>query len=218
MWDLIRGSLAYKLTIKTAKNHSMNKHIYLASRSPRRAELLQQIGVDFEVLPSDVDEAPLSGEAPQDYVVRLARLKAEVGLARLKGSDMLMLPLLAADTTVCIDGVILGKPGDDADAAAMLRRMSGRWHAVLTGIAVATHSGIILTALSSTQVEMATLSEADIVAYIASGEQRDKAGAYAIQGLAGTFIRRIEGSYSGVMGLPIFETVQLLKNAGIKVL
>jgi len=195
----------------------MSKHIYLASRSPRRAELLQQIGVYFYVLPSDVDEAPLSGEAPQDYVVRLARLKAEVGLARLQGSDMLMLPLLAADTTVFVDGVILGKPEDDADAAAMLRRMSGRWHAVLTGIAVATPSGIF-SALSSTQVEMAILSEADIIAYITSTEPRGKAGAYAIQGLAGTFIRRIEGSYSGVMGLPIFETTQLLKNAGIKVL
>ena len=195
----------------------MSKHIYLASRSPRRAELLQQIGVDFDVLPSDVDEAPLSGEAPQDYVVRLARMKAEVGLARLQGSDMLMLPLLAADTTVFVDGVILGKPEDDADAAAMLRRMSGRWHAVLTGIAVATPSGIF-SALSSTQVEMAILSETDIIAYITSTEPRGKAGAYAIQGLAGTFIRRIEGSYSGVMGLPIFETTQLLKNAGIKVL
>lgn len=195
----------------------MSKHIYLASRSPRRAELLQQIGVDFYVLPSDVDEAPLSGEAPQDYVVRLARMKAEVGLARLQGCDMLMLPLLAADTIVSVDGVILGKPQDDADAAAMLRCMSGRWHAVLTGIAVATPSGIF-SALSSTQVEMALLSEADIIAYIASAEPRDKAGAYAIQGLAGTFIRRIEGSYSGVMGLPIFETAQLLKNAGIKVL
>ena len=195
----------------------MSKHIYLASRSPRRAELLQQIGVDFDVLPSDVDEAPLSGEAPQDYVVRLARMKAEVGLARLQGGDMPLLPLLAADTIVSVDGVILGKPQDDADAAAMLRCMSGRWHAVLTGIAVATPSGIF-SALSSTQVEMVLLSEADIIAYIASAEPRDKAGAYAIQGLAGTFIRRIEGSYSGVMGLPIFETAQLLKNAGIKVL
>lgn len=195
----------------------MSKHIYLASRSPRRAELLQQIGVDFYVLPLDVDEAPLSGEVPQDYVVRLARMKAEVGLARLQGGDMLMLPLLAADTTVSVDGVILGKPQDDADAAAMLRCMSGRWHAVLTGIAVATPSGIF-SALSSTQVEMAILSEADIIAYITSTEPRDKAGAYAIQGLAGTFIRRIEGSYSGVMGLPIFETAQLLKNTGIKVL
>lgn len=195
----------------------MSQRIYLASRSPRRGELLQQIGVDFEVLPSDVDESPLSGEAPQDYVVRLARMKTEVGLARLQAGDMLMLPVLAADTTVSIDGVILGKPQNDADAAAMLRRMSGCWHAVLTAIAVATPSGIF-SALSSTQVEMAILSAADIAAYIASGEPRDKAGAYAIQGLAGAFIRRIEGSYSGVMGLPIFETAQLLKNAGIKVL
>jgi septum formation protein len=195
----------------------MSKRIYLASRSPRRGELLQQIGVDFDVLPSDVDESVLADETPENYVVRLACLKAEVALVRLLGGDMLMLPVLAADTTVSVDGAILGKPEDDADAAAMLWRMSGCWHEVHTGIAVASTQGIA-TALSTTRVEMAVLSEADIVAYIASGEPRDKAGAYAIQGLAGTFIRRIEGSYTGVMGLPIFETVQLLRNADVYVL
>ncbi len=191
--------------------------IYLASRSPRRGELLGQIGVTFEVLPSDVDETVLPDESPEHYVLRLAREKAAVCVQRLAIQGMPPRPVLAADTTVCIDGMILGKPENDADAAAMLRRMSDRWHVVHTAIALA-DGGRVEASLSSTQVEVAPLTEAEIAAYIASGEPHDKAGSYGIQGLAGTFIRRIEGSYSGVMGLPVFETAQLLKKFGVHVL
>jgi septum formation protein len=195
----------------------MSNHIYLASRSPRRAELLRQIAIEFTVLPSNVDESLLADEAPENYVLRLARFKAEACLADLQSSAMPLMPVLSADTTVCVGGMILGKPDNDAQAIQMLRSMSGRWHEVHTGIAVASANGIV-TALSTTRVEMAILSEADIAAYVASGEPHDKAGAYGIQGKAGMFIKRIEGSYTGVMGLPIFETAQLLKEAGISVL
>lgn len=191
----------------------MKFKIYLASRSPRRGELLGQIGIGFDVLPSDVDESVLAEEAPEHYVLRLAKEKASVCVQRLAEQGLPLRPVLAADTTVCIDGMILGKPESDADAAAMLRRMSDRWHVVHTAVAVADKDRVEV-ALSSTQVELALLSDADIAAYIASGEPRDKAGSYGIQGLAGTFIRRIEGSYSGVMGLPIYETAQLLKQFG----
>ncbi len=191
--------------------------IYLASRSPRRGELLHQIGVDFEVLPPDVDESVFPDEAPEHYVLRLARAKAEVCVRRIATDGLRDLPVLAADTTVCADGEILGKPENDEQACAMLRRISDRWHTVLTAIAVANRDRIEL-ALSSTQVEVAPLAEAEIAAYVASGEPFGKAGGYGIQGLAGTFIRRIEGSYSGVMGLPIYETSQLLKNFELKVL
>lgn len=191
--------------------------IYLASRSPRRGELLGQIGVTFAVLPSDVDESVRPDESPEHYVLRLAREKALVCAQRLAVEGLADRPILAADTTVCIDGMIMGKPEHDADAAAMLRRMSDRWHAVHTAIAVA-QGNRVETALSSTQVEMARLTEAEIAAYIASGEPRDKAGSYGIQGLAGAFIRRIEGSYSGVMGLPVYETSLLLKQFGVPVL
>lgn len=192
-------------------------HIYLASRSPRRGELLGQIGVTFEMLPSDIDESVWPDESPEHYVLRLARAKAQACVRRIATQGLPQRPVLAADTTVCIDGMILGKPGDDAEAAAMLRRMADRWHVVHTAVAVA-QGERIETMLSSTQVEMARLEEADIAAYVASGEPRDKAGAYGIQGVAGAFIRRIEGSYSGVMGLPIYETVQLLNRFGVKVL
>lgn len=191
----------------------MKFKIYLASRSPRRGELLGQIGIDFDVLPSDVDESVLAEEAPEHYVLRLAKEKASVCVQRLAEQGLPLRPVLAADTTVCIDGMILGKPESDADAAAMLRRMSDRWHVVHTAVAVADKDRVEVV-LSSTQVELALLGDADIEAYIASGEPRDKAGSYGIQGLAGTFIRRIEGSYSGVMGLPIYETAQLLKQFG----
>lgn len=195
----------------------MNPSIYLASRSPRRAELLQQIGVCFTVLPSDIDESELANEKPADYVLRLARTKAQACVAALLEQGMQRLPVLAADTTVCVDGEILGKPVDADDARRMLQKMSGGTHEVLTGLAVATQQGVEVL-LSVTQVEMAVLTEDEIDAYIRSGEPFDKAGAYGIQGLAGTFIKRIEGSYSGVMGLPVYETAQLLKSAGVPVL
>lgn len=201
----------FKLSIMT------QAHIYLASRSPRRGELLGQIGVTFEVLPSDVDESVRADEAPEHYVLRLAREKALVCVQYLATQGMPSRPVLAADTTVCIDGMILGKPSSDADAAAMLRRMSDRWHVVHTAVALAA-GGRVEVALSSTQVEMALMTAAEIAAYIASGEPRDKAGSYGIQGLAGAFIRRIEGSYSGVMGLPVYETAQLLNKFGVTVL
>jgi septum formation protein len=193
------------------------KRIYLASRSPRRGELLQQIGIAFEVLPSDIDETVLPDEAPEHYVLRLARGKALVCARRITASGIENYPVLAADTTVCVDGEILGKPENDADAAAMLRRMSDRWHSVLTAVAIAQGEQVEVL-LSSTQVEVAALTEDEIAAYVTSGEPRDKAGSYGIQGLASTFIRRIEGSYSGVMGLPLYETTQLLKKFGVKVL
>ena len=195
----------------------MSKHIYLASRSPRRAELLKQMGIDFDMLSSDIDESILPNELPETYVMRLAGSKAAVGLANMRQANLQQRPILAADTTVSVDGVILGKPENDEDARVMLKRLSGRWHEVHTALALVSTVGIEAV-LSTTRVELAPLSDEMIAAYIASGEPRDKAGAYAIQGLAGTFTRRIEGSYSGVMGLPIYETAQLLRNAGIKLL
>jgi septum formation protein len=191
--------------------------IYLASRSPRRAELLQQIGIEFIVLPSDIDETPLLNELSEAYVLGLAAEKAQACYDDLVSQSAPIYPVLAADTTVSLDGKILGKPQDDDEAFQMLSSMSGRCHEVHTGIAVATHEGVQV-AISTTQVEMAKLSDETILAYIATGEPRDKAGAYGIQGLAGALIKRIEGSYSGVMGLPIYETAQLLGQAGIRIL
>ena len=191
--------------------------IYLASRSPRRAELLEQIGVGFSVVPSDIDESQLSDEKPDDYVLRLAKTKAQVCRDNLLKGGHVDRPVLAADTTVSIEGHILGKPADAEEARQMLELMSGRWHEVLTGLAIATTDGVD-AAISITRVEMGNLTDDEIQAYIRSGEPFDKAGAYGIQGLASTFIKRIEGSYSGVMGLPIYETAQLLKRAGVQVL
>lgn len=195
----------------------MKNSMYLASQSPRRKELLQQLGLHSIVMPSNVDESPHMDESVEDYVMRLAREKAEVCLQYLKDQGHELLPIVAADTTVCVDGVILGKPENEQEAYSMLKSLSGRWHEVHTAVAVATEQDTQV-ALSTTHVEMMALSDADIMAYIASGEPRDKAGAYGIQGLAGIFIKSIEGSYSGVMGLPVFETAQLLRNAGIELL
>lgn len=198
-------------------NHSDQTTIYLASRSPRRAELLEQIGIEFIVLPSDIDETPLLNEQSDAYVLRLAAEKAQACYDGLIAQSATIYPVLAADTTVSLDGRILGKPQDEDEAFHMLSSMSGRCHEVHTGIALATHEGVQV-ALSTTKVEMAKLSDQIILAYIATGEPRDKAGAYGIQGLAAVLIKRIEGSYSGVMGLPIFETTQLLSQAGIRIL
>jgi septum formation protein len=195
----------------------MSSPIYLASRSPRRGELLEQIGIAYVTLPSDIDESVLANEPVADYVLRLATAKAKVCQEYIASQEMDRLPILAADTSVSVDGEVLGKPVDDDEARSMLQRMSGRWHEVLTALAVTTANGIE-TSLSITRVEMAPLPASDIDAYVRSGEPKDKAGAYGIQGLAGTFIRRIEGSYSGVMGLPIYETAILLKKAGISIL
>jgi septum formation protein len=191
--------------------------IYLASRSPRRAELLLQMGVKFQVLPSDVDESVARGESPDAYVKRLAQSKASAGWGYMTSQGLPHYPVLAADTTVAVKGSILGKPENDADAYTMLSSLAGGWHEVHTALAIAFEEKIEVT-LSTTRVEVSSLQRDEIEAYIASGEPRDKAGAYGIQGLAGVFIRRIEGSYSGVMGLPVYETAQLLKNAGIRLL
>lgn len=197
--------------------------IYLASASPRRRELLKQIGVRYEVLllrthPSrlDVDETPLAGESPRDYVLRLARAKAVAGAMACHARRLRFFPVLAADTTVTLDGEILGKPADRAEAESILTRLSGRRHEVLTAVAMAFDSEVQV-ALSASTVEFAPLDPLRIKRYIAGGEPHDKAGAYAIQGRAAAFIARLEGSYSGVMGLPLFETSQLLQKFGIEV-
>ena len=192
--------------------------IYLASRSPRRRELLKQVGVAFEVLvlrdhpgrSVDVDESQRPGEVPDDYVRRVCRMKAEAGWERVLQRRLRQFPVLAADTVVCVEDVILGKPPDPSHAAKMLRLLSGREHRVLTAVALKLADRTELT-VSESRVRFAELSEADIEAYVASGEASDKAGAYAIQGRAGAFIIELHGSYSGVMGLPLYETTQLLK-------
>ena len=193
------------------------KNIYLASRSPRRGEILSQLGISYEIMPSDVDESVLPDEEPDAYVMRLAKEKAEVCLKKIKKQKLKAIPVLAADTTVSMDGEILGKPESDEDAARMLRHMSGRSHWVYTAVAVGKGSKVEVM-LSATMVCMAELTKEQIAAYVASGEPHDKAGAYGIQGMASTFIKRIDGSYSGVMGLPVFETAELLKKFGISVL
>jgi len=192
--------------------------IYLASRSPRRRELLKQVGVAFEVLvlrdhpgrSVDVDESQRPGEVPDDYVRRVCRMKAEAGWERVLQRRLRQFPVLAADTVVSVEDVILGKPPDPSHAAKMLRLLSGREHRVLTAVALKLADRMELT-VSESRVRFAELSEADIEAYVASGEASDKAGAYAIQGRAGAFIIELHGSYSGVMGLPLYETTQLLK-------
>ena len=190
--------------------------IYLASASPRRAELLPVIGARFEVLDLggiEVDEAVRGREAPANYVKRLALAKARAGARAMAARGLPPRPVLGADTTVCIARAILGKPGDAADppreAARMLRLLSGRTHRVLTAVAVVDR-GRERVALSVSRVTFKSLSRAEIAAYVATGEPFDKAGAYAIQGGAAAFVRHLSGSYSGVMGLPLFETAALL--------
>lgn len=187
--------------------------VYLASRSPRRVELLLQLGLQCESLPADIDETQLSNESAQNYVMRLARQKAEACIQMLIDTPHER-PILAADTTVELAGVLLGKPEHDNDARSMLRALSGSVHYVHTAVALALADHIEVV-ISTTLVEMMTLTTSQIDAYIASGEHQDKAGSYGIQGLAGAWIKRIEGSYSGVMGLPVFETAALLRKHGI---
>jgi septum formation protein len=190
--------------------------VYLASRSPRRVELLKQIGVHCEILPADIDETPLMNEHPTDYVMRLARQKAEAGLQNALASTK-SLPIIAADTTVELNGMVLGKPENNAEAKQMLQALSGQTHQVHTAVSLA-WQGKLEVVLSSTQVEMMILSTTQIDAYIHSGEPQDKAGSYGIQGLAGAWIKHIEGSYTGVMGLPVYETAALLRAHGLTVI
>jgi septum formation protein len=186
--------------------------IILASQSPRRVALLTQMNIDCLVMPADIDESVLSGESPSAYVLRLAEQKALAIVAKLNGEHA-ELPILAADTTVALGLEIFGKPENDADAFNMLKKLSGSTHQVHTAIALA-FNGKVQTALNTTLVQMMPLSDAMISEYIATGEPRDKAGSYAIQGLAGNWITKIEGSYTGVMGLPVHETAQLLERIG----
>jgi septum formation protein len=186
--------------------------VYLASASPRRRALLAQIGVPFQVLTVMVDEARQPGEAPDAYVLRLAREKADAGWqARPLRHPS---PVLAADTTVVLDGRILAKPADRSEGERMLRELGGRTHAVLTAVAVATAEGLI-SRTSRSEVTFRAISAAEARDYWATGEPRDKAGGYAIQGGAAIFIADLRGSYSGVMGLPLFETAELLEQAGV---
>lgn len=180
--------------------------LLLASSSPRRRDILTALGLDFEVRSVPVDETPLTGETPEAMVVRLATAKAVAAAA----PDAVV---LAADTAVVIDGEILGKPRDRSDALNMLARLSGREHSVVTGVAVAV-SGAIDSAVSRTAVVFRDIGRDEALDYWHSGEPRDKAGSYGIQGLGGVFVERIAGSYSGVVGLPVFETAALLKRAG----
>jgi septum formation protein len=199
--------------------------IYLASRSPRRRELLTQIGVRFEVLlfregtrqDADTSEAVHPGEQPNDYVRRVTQQKAEAGWQRVTArGGMHRKPVLAADTTVALAGEILAKPVDRDDAARMLRLLSGTQHRVLTAVAVLFEQRVEM-AVSESLVTFAALDEPRIAAYVQNGEPFDKAGAYGIQGRAGAFVERIEGSYSGVMGLPLYETANLLRLFGVTV-
>lgn len=186
----------------------MTASLRLASASPRRRDLLASIGVAVEVRPVDVDETPYPGEAPRDYVMRLARAKA---LAGARDSE---LPCLGSDTAVVLGDVILGKPRDREHAAEMLRTLSGTTHRVLTAVAVSGPAGLLETCVT-TKVTLCDIGEREIAAYWDTGEPRDKAGGYAIQGLAAIFVTRIEGSHSSVVGLPLFETAQLLHRQGV---
>ena len=198
--------------------HIIQPRIYLASQSPRRRELLKQIGINFEMLLMrsdprrnlEVDETPHTDEQPENYVRRVSQAKAEAGYEVLKLRSLPQFPVLAADTTVTLDGKIFGKPDSADQAAAMLRQLSGREHQVFSAVAIALEKHVEV-ALSTSTVRFVTLSEERIRRYLLTREYTDKAGGYSIQGQAGAFIEYLSGSYSGVMGLPLFETVQLLQ-------
>ena len=199
--------------------------VYLASKSPRRQELLRQLGVEFEELllreasgrRRDVVEEPRKDEPPLEYVKRIARTKASVGWHRMGRRELPPKPVLGADTEVVLDGAVLGKPGDAAAAAAMLAALSGRTHEVITAVAVRWQTQLAL-AVSTSQVSFRAIAKDEIERYVATGEPLDKAGAYAIQGQAAAFVSHLRGSYSGVMGLPLFETAELLARLGFPVL
>lgn len=187
---------------------------YLASQSPRRQELLESVGLVFSVLAPDIDESTHDSESPEQSVERLACGKAEAGAAMVRERGLSRHPVLAADTVVVVDGDTLGKPGCAERAYAMLERLSGRTHRVLTSVALQ-YDERLERQTSETLVTMKTLDRWEIERYWASGEPADKAGGYAIQGLGSGFVVRLEGSYSGVVGLPLYETRQLLATAGI---
>lgn len=190
-----------------------NDILYLASGSPRRRELLESLGQHFERIHADIDESVLPGEDARRYAERLARAKADAGWGVVQSCGLPARPLLAADTTVEQDGEIFGKPRDEADARRMLQALSGRSHRVITAVAVRDADRVEL-ATSVTEVWFRPLDDGDIARYLDSGEAFDKAGAYGIQGRASVFVERIDGSFTGVVGLPMFETAQLLARFG----
>jgi septum formation protein len=194
--------------------------VILASASPRRTELLRQIGVAHRVVPAHIDERRAAGELIEDCVRRLARSKAlevQVALSAVAGTAAAgELAVLGADTAVVLDDELLGKPRDRAEALAMLARLSGRWHDVLTAVALASAAGMRCS-VSRSEVRIRALTERECAHYCDSGEPYDKAGAYAIQGMGAVFVQELRGSYSGVVGLPLFETGRLLSEAGVAV-
>ena len=201
---------------------TVNSFIYLASQSPRRRQLLEQLGVTYQLLLPDADEDAealeqvLPNEAPAVYVQRVAQLKLDAALQRLHRRGLAAAPVLCSDTTVAMGRAIFGKPADPADAAAMLAQMAGRNHRVLTAVAVGLgtrHEQV----LSRSQVRFAPLGADEIEAYVGTGEPMGKAGAYGVQGRAAAFIAHISGSYSGIMGLPLYETAQLLRRFQVRV-
>lgn len=185
--------------------------ILLASGSPRRRELLGQLALNFTVEATDVDESIIAGETPRDYVIRLSREKALAGFRQNSG----LKPSLGSDTIVLLDGEILGKPGSRDEAESMLQRLSGRTHEVYSAVALALDGNRVMDTLNITAVTFGNMPLEWIKRYCQSDEPMDKAGAYAVQGGTGQYIRHIEGSYSGVMGLPLFETAELLREAGL---
>lgn len=189
----------------------MIEPIILASTSPRRRELLAQLGVPFEVVAVEVDESCVAGEAPEEYVLRIARDKARAGVAAARRAMPLV---LGADTVVVLDGEVLQKPAGRDGALAMLARLSGRTHRVLSGVALAGRCEC--ARVSDSLVTFREIGASERLAYWDTGEPADKAGAYAIQGLGAVFVRRLQGSYSGVVGLPLYETAELLSQCGIE--
>ena len=200
----------------------MKKFVYLASQSPRRRQLLEQLGVAYELLLPDPQEdaealeVVLPNEAPLTYVQRVTQLKLDAALQRLQQRGLPMAPVLCSDTTVALGREILGKPADAKDAARMLRLLAGKTHRVLTAVALGTADKRV-QAVSSSRVTFAQLSPVQIDAYVATGEPMGKAGAYAVQGRVAAHIARLSGSYTGIMGLPLFETAQLLRDMGFKI-
>ncbi|MDF1630773.1 MAG: Maf family protein [Alcanivoracaceae bacterium] len=193
------------------------RRLWLASASPRRAQLLASIGVQIhQVLRPEIDETPQIGESPEHYVRRMASEKAAVGWQRLAAQERCVAALLAADTSVVFDGQILGKPDNGEHARQMLGLLSGREHQVLSAVTVITDKGIDHV-LCGSRVHFATLSDADIRAYVSSGEPMDKAGSYALQGFGALFVEQLTGSYSGVVGLPLAETGRLLRQAQVPI-
>jgi len=211
-----------KSTLVASRITPHASQIYLASRSPRRRELLRQIGITIDILllredkrrKADVDETPLSDESPAEYVTRVTRSKAEAGWRNVLRRNLPLRPVLAADTTVVLGSEIFGKPADAAEAEKILQRLSGNAHQVLTAVAVMQHDRIE-TALSVSTVGFRQMTPEEIRRYVATREPFDKAGAYGVQGSAAAFIHSIHGSYSGIMGLPLFETADLLRRFDI---